>query len=112
MFTGQAFYDDGAGGKQPLNVDASPEPHGLEQKDQIFSDDVSRRSGGIRAAAKPALRSVERFNASFECCHNVGESLSHRVVEVRCTSLVAELVSELRKHALDLRRICIAGGIG
>src|SRR5918996_3410899 len=70
-------------GDQLSQVDAGPDPHLLEHRDQVLGRDIPRRAGWHGAAAELAERALERADPLLERGEYVGESLTSRVVEVR-----------------------------
>ncbi len=86
-----------AGGGQPGEVDAGLDTEPVQHPDQVLGGEVAGGGLGVRAAAEPAGRRVDRGHAVFQRRVGVGEGLSVGVVEVH-----ADLVG---RHALLVEQI-------
>src|SRR5271166_4743563 len=78
----QGASDELADRNQPLDVDPGLEPHRLEHKGEILSDDVAGGAGRVGAAAESAQRGVEGARAGVQRRQHVGEAEPACIVEM------------------------------
>ena len=110
-FARQRFGENRARGDERIDVDAGVITHRFEQEREVFRDDVSRRARRVRTAAKARLARVDGGDARFECCDDVRQPLTARVMKVRATGLATEFTLQAAEQAPDLRRIRVAARI-
>ena len=108
----QRLSDDRAHRDQSVEVDAGVAAHRLEEEDGVLHDDVTGRARRVRAAAKPAERSVELVAAGVIGGEHIGEAQAPRIVEMRRHRQRRHIGDDLPEHALDRRRLAIADRVG
>src|SRR5207249_7356950 len=99
------FFGEPGGVKQPVQLHARLDAHGVEHRDEVLGGDVARGARRIGATAEAAHRAVELAGACLNGGDYVCQRHAARIVKMQAQWHVRKLVEEFNYPLEDLARI-------